>query len=106
MFGFALPAHTSGLSAHVIAYNLQTLSSIAYDEVSISVFAYDLAFIPPAHKSENRSVGTGGIFANFAEFLAAKTGVPLSDKGLNLVENHLRVNFDCGCAALRIRALV
>jgi hypothetical protein len=54
-------------------YDVPTQATTAYDGVSGLAFGYDSALTLPAIENVNRAVGTGGIFVNFAKFLAAKT---------------------------------
>lgn len=52
-------------------YDAQTRQGIGYHGVSFSACNYDTAIILAANEEANGFVGTGGVFANLAEFQAA-----------------------------------
>ena len=56
-------------------YDAQARPSIAYDGASLPVFDYDSASTLSANETANRIREKGGAFAQFAKFLAAKSGI-------------------------------
>lgn len=62
-------------AANLFAHEEQNQASIAYDGGSLSAFNYDSATVRVADEKEIQTVGPGGFFADFTEFLAAKTGI-------------------------------
>ena len=59
-------------------YDVPTQATTAGGGVSGLTFGYDSALTPPAIENANRVVWTGGIFFDFAKFLAAETVAPSS----------------------------
>jgi hypothetical protein len=76
VFGLLLPTVASAFSTprNLFAYDEQTQASIAYDGNSLTAFDYDFASTLSANESANRIRDEGGVFAQFAKFLAAKGG--------------------------------
>lgn len=73
MLNVALPVGASGMSVSPIVYGEQVQMRIAYDGASSSAFDYDSASTLSTNETENRIREEGGVFAQFAEFLAAET---------------------------------
>jgi hypothetical protein len=54
------------------SYDAQTLQSIGYDEVSFSTFSYNPGATLHVNEEASGLIGTGDVFTQFGEFLAAE----------------------------------
>ncbi len=85
----SFPVEVLGATVWPVGYDAQVQPRIAYDECLSALFAYDSSAEVSADECDNHAFEMGNGFAQFAEFLAAKTGADSALQGARLGE-HLR----------------